>query len=163
VKPFPDAVLKRLEQLARVGEPIPTDQAREILQLTDMQYQRMCGQNHFPKRQHVGRKFWLDVHGLLAFAQLWNALTAGLTITQVAVVIHASIKTTRRMIRQPGFPEPLGEVNDRERWDREAIVKWHRGRMGGAKLPAEIDAAPITKRKTAKGAHNGKAKTRPEA
>lgn len=163
MKPFPDSVLKKLEQLARIGEPIPTDQAREILQLTDMQYQRMSGQNHFPKRQHVGRKFWLDVHGLLDFARRWNALCAGLTITQVATVIHASIKTTRRMARQPGFPEPLGEVNERERWDRDAIVTWHRARMGGAKLPAEIDAAPVTKRKTAKGAHNGKEKKRAEA
>lgn len=166
---FPEPVMKKLEALARAGDALSTDHARIVLGLTAQQYQRMALQPDFPRRQHIGRKFWLNPQALLDFAVRWNRLSRGLTITQVATVIHAAITTARRLAKSPGFPNPVGDLNGRERWDRDEIVSWHRTRVGGAKLSADFDAGPdkSPKRKAlAKGAHNGKsknAKSRAEA
>jgi len=162
VNTFPDALMRKLEQLAAVGEAISTDQVRTVLGLTQQQYHRLTLQEDFPKRQHIGRKFWINPQRLLDFAINWNKMADGLTITQVATLIHSTIPTARRLAKRPDFPAPLGELNGRERWDREVIVVWHRTRLDGAKLGPDFDAGPDKSRKKkalTKGAHNGKKQT----
>lgn len=162
MKTFPESVMKKLEALAREGAAISTDHVRTVTERTQQQYHRLTLQDDFPARQQVGRKFWINPQQLLDFAINWNKLAHGLTITQVAVVIHSTIPTARRLSKLPGFPEPLGEVNGRKRWDREVIVPWHRARVAGAKLEGEYDAGPDKSRKKkalAKDAHHVKKQT----
>lgn len=153
-----DQALKRLDQLARVGEALSTDQVREVLDLTTAQFHRMTLQDDFPKRSHIGRKYWLNPQKLLTFCSEWNRLAAGLTITDVARLIHATVPTARRIARQAGFPSPLGEVNGKPRWDQAELLAWHSPRVEGAKLPAPVTAGtPKGKKKvTGKGARHAR-------
>jgi predicted DNA-binding transcriptional regulator AlpA len=157
-----DQALKRLEHLAHVGEALSTDQVREVLDLTSAQFHRMTLQDDFPKRAHIGRKYWLNPEKLLAFCLRWNQLAAGLTITDVARLIHATVPTARRIVRQAGFPTPLGEVNGKPRWDQDELQAWHAPRVEGSKLPAPVSAGtPKGKKKAvgkAKEKRDGKAK-----
>lgn len=159
VNVFPDQVLKRLEALARVGEAISTDQAREVLALTVQQFHRMVLQDDFPRREHIGLRWWLSPQALQVFAQHWNRLAVALTITDVARLIRSTLPTTRRASRQRDFPKPLGQINGRDRWERAAILDWQRERIGGAKLPPGANGGPegdAPKKSKAKGRGNGK-------
>lgn len=157
---FPDPVLKRLEVLARDGEAITTDQAREILALTAQQFHRLVIQDDFPRREHIGLRWWLSPVALLTFGQHWNRLAVALTITDVARLMRSTLNTARRASRQRDFPKPLGQINGRERWERAAILDWQRERIGGAKLPPGADGGPTgskPRKAKAKGQGNGKA------
>jgi predicted DNA-binding transcriptional regulator AlpA len=154
-----EQALKRLEALARVGEAMHTDQAREVLGVSGPQFRRMTQQDDFPTRTHIGRKYWLNPQKLLAFCLTWNRMAAGLTITDVAHLIHATVPTARRIVRQADFPRPLGEVNGKLRWDQGEILLWHGPRVDGAKLPAPVHAGQRkAKKKALKGNRHGKAK-----
>src|SRR5262245_7144954 len=109
VNPFRPDVMRRLQALADVGEAISTIHLRESMQLTSQQLHRLTLQADFPKRQQIGVKFWVNPVALLEFAHRWNRLARGLTITQVAQLIHSTVPTTRRLVRQADFPKSLGE------------------------------------------------------
>ena len=156
---FPDQVVTRLEALARVGEAITTDEAYAVLGVAQQKWHRLGGMNEdFPKRTHIGRKFWVSPQALLRFVEKWNRMATGLTITQLAQVIHSTVPTTRRMTRHADFPKPVGEINGKPRWDRDEIAAWHGPRVDGAKLPASATMAQVKGRKKVKGIRNGKAK-----
>jgi predicted DNA-binding transcriptional regulator AlpA len=153
-------VMRRLEALAKAGEAITTDQVRADMGLTRQQLHGYTLEDGFPPRKQIGRKFWVNPVALLAFAKHWNALAAGITITDVATLLRMTIATARRTVRAEDFPRPLGSYNGRDRWDRAAIIEWHRPRVGGAKLPPEADVDTHTtekKPRTAKGTRDGKA------
>lgn len=152
---FPEQVLRRLEVLARNGDAITTEQAREVLGLTLQQFHRMVAQDDFPHRTHIGRRWWLNAQQLLDFAQRWNRLAQALTITDVARLIRRTITTARRLAREPGFPTPLGQVNGRDRWARADILEWQRASVGGAKLPPDANGGPAkSRKKTPQGVRN---------
>lgn len=158
---FPDSVMKRLATLATDGEAISNDQATDVLGLTPQQYHRLTLQEDFPHRTQLRRQHWLHPQALLEFCQRWNRLACGLTVTQIARLIHCTVPTARRLTRDDTFPKPLGEIGGRDRWDRDEIVSWHRARVGGATLPAVTDAVPKEpKPKTAaKGIRNARKQT----
>lgn len=154
-----EQALGRLAVLARAGEALSTDQVRKVLELSSQQFHRMTLQDDFPRRAHIGRKYWLNPEKLHVFCLLWNRLAAGLTITDVAALIHTTVPTARRLARHADFPRPLGEVNGKPRWDHETIVAWHSPRVEGARLPTPAGVGTKRKRK-AKGTRNGKGKER---
>jgi len=156
-------VLRRLEAHAKAGNAITTDQVREDMGLTRQQLHGFTLEDGFPPREQIGRKFWIDPVALYAFAKHWNALAAGITITDVATLLRMKLTTARRTSTGPNFPKPLGAYSGRDRWDRAAIIEWHRTRFGGAKLPpeADVDTRPVAKRKhAAKGPRDGKPKSK---
>jgi predicted DNA-binding transcriptional regulator AlpA len=160
VHAIPENVMRRLEALAKNGEAITTDQVREDMGLTRQQLHQYTLEDDFPPREQIGRKFWVNPVALYAFAATWNALAAAITITDVAILLRMTIATARRTVRAADFPRPLGHYNGRDRWDRAAIIEWHRPRVGGAKLPpdADVDTQSTSKRtRTAKGTRDGKA------
>ena len=163
MQPIPDPVIKKLEAAAHAGKALTTDAVRALMALTNQQYQRLTLHEGFPRRERISRKFLLNPQHLLDFALHWNALAAGVTITQVAVLIHATIPTARRLAKLPDFPEALGEVNGRKRWDREVITQWHRKRLGDAALDAEFDVGPDERKKkpaAKRGTNGGKHPTK---
>jgi predicted DNA-binding transcriptional regulator AlpA len=156
VEIIPDSVLAKLQAWARAGDAVSTEQARALLGLTPQQFHRRAQHGTFPRREHIGRQWFVNPQQLLEFAQGWNALARGLTLTEVGHLIHCTLATARRVTRQEGFPAPLGEFNGRERWNRDAILEWQRQRLGGAKLDGAAKSTP--NKSTAKGKRNGKAK-----
>ena len=162
-----EPAIKRLEQLARVGEAITTRQVREVLGISRLVLHGMTLHPAFPKRQQIGKNFWVNPERLLAFAHSWNKQAAGVPITAVAHLLHATVPTARKLVRRDDFPKPIGDMNGRKVWDPAEIAAWHGPRVEGAKLPAGADIAPrkTVKKKvaTAKGTRHGKAKEKPRA
>jgi len=160
VNAIAETIMRRLEALAKAGDAITTDQVRADMSLTRQQLHQFTLEDGFPARKQIGRKFWVNPVALYTFAKDWNVLAAGITITDVATLLRMTIATARRAVRAETFPRPLGSYNGRDRWDRNAIIEWHRMRGGGAKLPPEADVATqaiAKKPRTAKGSRDGKA------
>jgi len=140
-----------------------TTAIREVLQISQQQLHRLTLAEDFPARIQISRSFWVNPEGLLAFARRWNNLCDGIPASEVASLIRSTMHTARRLMRSPDFPQSLGLLNGRDRWDRAAIIEWHRKRGDGAKLPPGADVVPdrAAKKKkppTLKAVSGGKAR-----
>lgn len=134
-----EQVLRRLEVLAKTGDLLSTLQVREVMALSRQALHRLTFCDDFPTQTHISRQWWVHPQALLEFAHRWNALCDGIPLYEVAALIRSTPHTTRRLLRAADFPKALGQLNGRDRWERAAVVTWHRARGGGASLPPGAD------------------------
>jgi hypothetical protein len=128
---------KALAQLRAKGDKqlITTEDARELVGLSEQQWRRLARLKFFPDPVGVGRSRCWNPGDLVTFFAKLIAIHEGMTFTQVAEFVHSTTYTLRDLADAKKFIEPIGYVHGHPRYAREEVEAWYRERLGGLDPP----------------------------